>query len=98
MQNNNLKTYAWSGPSNYNGVNPPKDHLIPIKEFERSIYSDLSGIGTSYNKDLISIKSREPYAAEFLKTKYGSMGLVLGTSLGTTPASSVSQTPVIRKK
>ncbi len=84
MSFNGSQNYKWFIPSNYNGINPPKDKIVPVP-FNKTAYKTIydSAVGSQFNKDLIYINSRSPYAVEYLKTKYGPIGTTLGTSLGT---------------
>ncbi len=52
-------------------VNPPYPSVIKYNN-------------NNNNYSLVQINSREPYAAEYLYTKYGGLGSILGTNLGTT--------------
>jgi hypothetical protein len=53
------------------GVRPPNPSIIAY------------GNNTN-NYSLVQIKSREPYAAEYLYTKYGGLGSRVGTNMGMT--------------
>lgn len=72
---NNLNSkFANPGPAN--GVRPPAPSVI-----SSDTYSYLSE-SAAPNYFLITISAREPYASEFLVTKYGSLQTRLGTNLG----------------
>lgn len=81
LQNNSI----WTWQLNVNGVTPPEGRLQPYG-YEKTIYSSVPGIGNGnsspFDSRLVYINSREPYAAEFMYTNYGTLGSVLGTNLG----------------